>query len=116
MLGGPVRDRLQLYWSHCGTWRVSYADRIKEWTGFDPIRSLDDVGGPARRWRAAASRALKTNIMRFDGTSPYIAHAGLQRRRLAGAEHRAALVDATGGARWRRSATAPGPVSGCIST
>src|SRR6516164_4605243 len=23
MLGGPVRDRLQLYWSHCGTWRIS---------------------------------------------------------------------------------------------
>src|ERR1041385_8128164 len=43
MLGGPVRDRLQLYWSHCGTWRISHAHRIKEWTGFDPIRSLDDV-------------------------------------------------------------------------
>src|SRR6516225_9198896 len=22
MLGGPVRDRLQLYWSHCGTYRA----------------------------------------------------------------------------------------------
>src|SRR5215472_11540806 len=43
MLGGPVRDRLQLYWSHCGTWRISHADRIEEWTGFSPIRSLDDV-------------------------------------------------------------------------
>ena len=43
MLGGPVRDRLQLYWSHCGTWRISHASRIKEWTGFDPIRSLQDV-------------------------------------------------------------------------
>ena len=28
MLGGPVRDRLQLYWSHCGTWRISHASRI----------------------------------------------------------------------------------------
>jgi galactonate dehydratase len=34
---------LRLYWSHCGTWRVSFADRIKAWTGFDPIRSLADV-------------------------------------------------------------------------
>ena len=36
LLGGPVRDRLRLYWSHCCTWRVSFADRIKDWTGFDP--------------------------------------------------------------------------------
>src|SRR5580692_1390824 len=43
LLGGPIRDRLRLYWSHCGTWRVTFADRIKDWTGFDPIRSLDDV-------------------------------------------------------------------------
>ena len=23
LLGGPVRDRIRLYWSHCGTYRVS---------------------------------------------------------------------------------------------
>jgi len=43
MLGGPVRDRLQLYWSHCGTYRARYAERIKEWAGVDPVRSLDDI-------------------------------------------------------------------------
>ncbi|MGA8381943.1 MAG: hypothetical protein WB710_12540, partial [Stellaceae bacterium] len=43
MLGGPVRDRLQLYWSHCGTYRARHADRIKEWAGVEPIRSLDDI-------------------------------------------------------------------------
>ena len=25
LLGGPVRDRLQLYWSHCGTYRIARA-------------------------------------------------------------------------------------------
>jgi galactonate dehydratase len=24
LLGGPVRDRIRLYWSHCGTYRVSW--------------------------------------------------------------------------------------------
>ena len=43
LLGGPVRDRLQVYWSHCGTYRARYADRIKEWAGVDPVRSLDDI-------------------------------------------------------------------------
>src|SRR6202040_1488066 len=43
MLGGPVRDRLQRYWSHCGTYRARHAERIKEWAGADPARSLDDL-------------------------------------------------------------------------
>ena len=43
LLGGPVRDRLQLYWSHCGTYRARHADRIREWAGVDPVRSLDDI-------------------------------------------------------------------------
>ena len=58
LLGGPIRDRLRLYWSHCGTWRVSFAERIKQWTGYDPIRSLDDVERRrAPRSPSAASRA-----------------------------------------------------------
>src|ERR1700739_3988826 len=43
MLGGPVRDRLRLYWSHCGTYRARHAERIKEVAGVDPVRSLDDI-------------------------------------------------------------------------
>ncbi len=72
LLGGPIRDRLRLYWSHCGTWRVSFADRIKEWTGFDPIRSLDDVERAGAEVAARGFRGLKTNIMRFDVTPPVI--------------------------------------------
>src|SRR6185437_15641327 len=72
LLGGPVRDRLPLYWSHCGTWRVSFADRIKEWTGFDPIRSLADVEAAGAEVARRGFKGLKTNIMRFDGKKPTI--------------------------------------------
>jgi galactonate dehydratase len=72
LLGGPVRDRLQLYWSHCGTWRVSFADRIKAWTGFDPIRSLADVEAAGAEVARRGFRGLKTNIMRFDTDKPTI--------------------------------------------
>jgi L-alanine-DL-glutamate epimerase-like enolase superfamily enzyme len=72
LLGGPVRDRLQLYWSHCGTWRVSFADRIKEWTGWDPIRSLADVERAGAEVARRGFKGLKTNIMRFDAETPYI--------------------------------------------
>jgi galactonate dehydratase len=72
MLGGPVRDRLQLYWSHCGTWRISHAARIKEWTGFDPIRSLEDVERAGAEVARRGFKGLKTNIFRFDGPEPYV--------------------------------------------
>jgi galactonate dehydratase len=72
LLGGPVRDRLRLYWSHCGTWRVSFADRIKDWTGFDPIRSLADVEHAGAEVAKRGFKGLKTNIMLFDGPAPRI--------------------------------------------
>src|ERR1700761_7074914 len=72
LLGGPIRDRLRLYWSHCGTWRVSFADRIKEWTGFEPIRSLADVERAGADVAKRGLKGLKTNIMRFDVDPPVI--------------------------------------------
>ena len=116
LLGGPVRDRLRLYWSHCGTWRVSFADRIKEWTGFDPIRSLADVERAGAEVAARGFKGLKTNIMLFDADPPRDPHARLQRRRLAGAEHRPAAGRRDHAPNWRRSAAAPGPGWGCTST
>src|ERR1700750_1439017 len=65
MLGGPIRDRLQLYWSHCGTWRISHASRIKEWTGFAPLPLLDTLrrrgrqGGRLRSAPLARRRATR---------------------------------------------------------
>jgi galactonate dehydratase len=72
MLGGPVRDRLQLYWSHCGTYRVRYAERIKEWTGADPVRSLDDLVRLGEEVARRGFKGLKTNVIRFDGARPYV--------------------------------------------
>src|SRR6201996_8465681 len=72
LLGGPIRDRLRLYWSHCGTWRVSFADRIKQWTGYDPIRSLADVERAGAEVAERGFKGLKTNIMRFDVDPPVI--------------------------------------------
>ena len=72
MLGGPVRDRLQLYWSHCGTYRARHADRIKEWAGVEPVRSLDDIVALGEEVRRKGFRGLKTNLIRFDQGKPYM--------------------------------------------
>src|ERR1700751_4175701 len=37
--GGPVPDRLPLYWSHCGSYRFRHAAIL----GVEPVQSFDDV-------------------------------------------------------------------------
>ena len=72
MLGGPVRDRLQLYWSHCGTYRARHAERIEELAGVPPVRSLDDITALGEEVRKKGFRGLKTNLIRFDKGKPYM--------------------------------------------
>ena len=59
LLGGPVRDRIRLYWSHCATYRVSRAREM----GLPPVRSLDDIVAVGREVVAKGYTALKTNVL-----------------------------------------------------
>src|SRR5580692_1201522 len=88
LLGGPIRDQLRLYWSHCGTWRVSFADRIKDWTGSDPFARRR----PERRCRGLAPRLQRPQdkYHAFRHRPAHDPHARLQRARLAGMQHRQA--------------------------
>jgi L-alanine-DL-glutamate epimerase-like enolase superfamily enzyme len=70
MLGGPVRQRIPLYWSHCGTYRVGNGDRFQAMTGCAPIRSLADVERMGQEVARRGFKGLKTNIFRFDGPTP----------------------------------------------
>ena len=72
MLGGPVRDRLQLYWSHCGSYRARHAEHMREWCGVDPVRSLDDIVALGEEVRRRGFKGLKTNLIRFDRDKPYM--------------------------------------------
>lgn len=63
LLGGPLRERIPLYWSHCGTYRLQYADVI----GTAPLRSLADIEKLGHEVSARGFRALKSNVLFFDG-------------------------------------------------
>lgn len=67
MLGGPVRDRIRLYWSHCGTYRLSWADEMQ----IPPLSTLDDVVALGREVAASGYTALKTNIFLL-GDDPHL--------------------------------------------
>jgi galactonate dehydratase len=63
LFGGPVRTRIPVYWSHCGTYRV----RNHEMVGSKPLRTYDDIAALGAEVKARGFKALKTNIMPWDG-------------------------------------------------
>jgi L-alanine-DL-glutamate epimerase-like enolase superfamily enzyme len=72
LLCGPVRERLRLYWSHCGSYRLHHAQTM----GTAPLRSLDDIRALGAEVRERGFSALKTNIFCFDGDTPYMHQPG----------------------------------------
>ena len=61
LLGGKMRDRIRVYWSHCATWRINHP------TYFKPaITDLDGVKAIGREVREKGFTAMKTNIFIYD--------------------------------------------------
>ena len=60
LFGGPLRDRVRLYWSHCGTTRArAWAHML----GTPPLKTYDDIAALGREVVARGFTALKTNIV-----------------------------------------------------
>lgn len=62
LLGGALRDRLPVYWSHCGLGRV----RMSQAGVHAPISSLDDIVALGAEVRERGFGALKTNVILFE--------------------------------------------------
>lgn len=76
LLGGKVRDRIRVYWSHAGSWRISRPDHYPP-----AIRSLADVRAFGAEVRERGFTALKTNVFRetpqgMRGWAPGFGRAG----------------------------------------
>jgi L-alanine-DL-glutamate epimerase-like enolase superfamily enzyme len=66
LFGGAVRDRIPLYWSHCGLYRAMKPDLFEGIEGSAPVRQRDDLHGVAAEVAAKGFRYFKTNLMNFD--------------------------------------------------
>ncbi|MEM7211485.1 MAG: mandelate racemase/muconate lactonizing enzyme family protein [Pseudomonadota bacterium] len=66
LLNGPCRDRLRLYWSHCGSYRCKHHEVM----GTKPLRSLEDVKELGAEVRERGFTALKQNLYLFDREQP----------------------------------------------
>ncbi len=68
LFGGPTRDTVRVYWSHCGTSRARYPDLL----GTPPIRTMEDISDLGREVVRRGFTALKTDIvMPSDPASVY---------------------------------------------
>lgn len=59
LFGGPIRERIPVYWSHFGTYRVRSAALM----GVPALNTYDDLARHAQEVRDRGFRALKTNIL-----------------------------------------------------
>ncbi|MCH9674088.1 MAG: mandelate racemase/muconate lactonizing enzyme family protein [Gammaproteobacteria bacterium] len=64
LLGGKVRDRIRVYWSHCATWRINHPSHYPP-----AITDLDGVRAMGREVREAGFTALKTNAFIYENGS-----------------------------------------------
>jgi galactonate dehydratase len=65
LLGGKVRDRVRVYWSHCATWRINQPAHYKP-----AITSLDGVKAIGSEVREKRFTAMKTNILLYEDGAP----------------------------------------------
>ncbi|MDH5351940.1 MAG: mandelate racemase/muconate lactonizing enzyme family protein [Betaproteobacteria bacterium] len=61
LLGGRMRERIRVYWSHCATWRINHPAFYKP-----AITDLDGVKAIGREVREKGFTACKTNIFLYD--------------------------------------------------
>jgi L-alanine-DL-glutamate epimerase-like enolase superfamily enzyme len=73
LFGGPTRDEVEVYWSHCGTTRA----RAWEVTGTQKLASYDDVAALGREVVERGFKAFKTNIV-VPGDEPQVLMPGFQ--------------------------------------
>jgi galactonate dehydratase len=73
LFGGPTRDEVDAYWSHCGTTRA----RAWKATGTKKLASYDDVTALGREVVERGFKAFKTNIV-VPGDEPQVLMPGFQ--------------------------------------
>lgn len=58
LLGGKMRDRLRLYWSHCGSVRAAHSERL----GLPKVETTDDLRRLSEEVLERGYTAIKTNL------------------------------------------------------
>ncbi len=73
LLGGPFREKVNLYWSHCGSTRI----RSHQHIGKAQVKSLEDLRALVDEVKERGYSGLKTNLLRL-GEAPGVLMQGFK--------------------------------------
>ena len=76
LFGGPLRLGIDVYWSHCGSFRAQHAELFERELGLPRLRTLDDMESLGREAAARGFKAVKTNPMVFAGGGARLLNPG----------------------------------------
>lgn len=76
LFGGPLRTAVDVYWSHCGSFRAQHAELFERELKVRGLRTLDDVKLLGREAAARGFKAVKTNPMVFTGGAARLMNPG----------------------------------------
>jgi galactonate dehydratase len=72
LFGGPLRDRIRAYWSHCGSFRATRGEAF----GTPPLASIEGWVALGREVRERGFTAAKTNPVLYGAAGPELANPG----------------------------------------
>jgi L-alanine-DL-glutamate epimerase-like enolase superfamily enzyme len=76
LFGGPIREALPLYWSHCGSFRAREGDYFEQVLGCPRLATLDDMKRLGEEAVARGFRAAKTNPILFGASGATLLDPG----------------------------------------
>ncbi len=78
LFGGAVRERIPVYWSHCGMFRLRFPEFFEKHLGKPRIRGRDDLKCLGEEAVARGFKTIKTNPIFFDGPEPRSFNGGFR--------------------------------------
>jgi L-alanine-DL-glutamate epimerase-like enolase superfamily enzyme len=76
LFGGPLRQQVELYWSHCGSFRVRHPELFETVLSRPRITRLSDIQKLGNEAAERGVRAVKTNPIAFDASGPVLLNPG----------------------------------------
>ena len=76
LFGGPFRSAIDVYWSHCGSFRARHAEFFEKVLGKAALRGLDDFKRLGEEAVARGFKAVKTNPIVFERGKALLVNPG----------------------------------------
>ena len=76
LFGGPLRTEIDLYWSHCGSFRIRHPDLFEKVLGRPRVTTVDDFKKLGEEAIARGYKAVKTNPIAFGPNGPELMNPG----------------------------------------